>query len=154
MKLDQSTLEMQCGQSDHGLSARRLWEHTELGQVNVFSHAISARQELNDPAAFIDIVRFDGDAFTLAGVTLAELRAGRIPADSSLHGDVVLGEHNHAEDIANFVRAVANHLDLCSCRQAVRNQHQQFLPSAHADDVFDVPLLFSCLLYTSDAADE
>lgn len=145
MELDQNTLEMQCGQSDHGLSARRLWEHTELGQVNVFSHAISARPELNDPAAFIDIVRFDGDAFTLAGLTLAELRAGRIPADSSLHGDAVLVEPTHTEDIAAFVRAVASHLDLCSCRQAVRNQHQQFLPSAHADDVFGVPLLFSTL---------
>ena len=90
MKLDQNTLEMQFGHTDHGLSARRLWEHTELGQVNVFSRAISGRQELNDAAAFIDIVRLEGDSFTLVGLTLAELRAGRIPASSSLHGDTVL----------------------------------------------------------------
>jgi hypothetical protein len=143
VKLDQRTLEIQFGQSDHGLSARRLWEHTELGQVNVFSQAISSRPELNDPAAFIDIVRFVGDPFTLAGLTLAELRAGRIPPNSSLHCVAFLVELE--EDGLAFVRAVANHLDLCSCRQAVRNQHQPFFPSAHADDVFNVPLLFSTL---------
>lgn len=145
MKLDQNTLEMQFGHTDHGLSARRLWEHTELGQVNVFSRAISGRQELNDAAAFIDIVRLEGDSFTLVGLTLAELRAGRIPASSSLHGDTVLPGLVESHDGATFVRAVANHLDLCSLRQAVRNQHHQFLPSAHADDVFGLPLIFSTL---------
>ena len=63
MQLDENTLEMQLGQSDHGLSARRLWEYTELGQVNVFGQAISARPELNDAATFIDIVRFEGDCW-------------------------------------------------------------------------------------------
>ena len=68
MNFDQNTLDMQFRQSDYGLSARRLWEHTELGQVNVFGLAISARPELNDAAAFIDIIRFDGDAFMLTGL--------------------------------------------------------------------------------------
>jgi hypothetical protein len=145
MKLDQNTLDMQLGHSDYGLSARRLWEHTELGQVNVFSQDISARPEFNDAAAFIDIVRFEGDAFTLVGVTLAELRAGWISADSFVHGDAVLIELTHEADAATFVGAVASHLDLCSLRQAVRHQHQQFLPSANADDVFGVPLLFSSM---------
>ena len=79
MKLDENMLDMQLGQSDHGLSARRLWEYTEQGQVNVFSQAISARADLNDAATFIDIVRFEGDAFTLAGVTLAELCVDAFP---------------------------------------------------------------------------
>ena len=109
MNFDQNTLDMQFRQSDYGLSARRLWEHTELGQVNVFGLAISARPELNDAAAFIDIIRFDGDAFMLTGLTLAALRAGRIPADSSLHGNAALIELTHAEDAATFVRAVALH---------------------------------------------
>ena len=145
MQLDENTLDMQLGQSDHGLSARRLWEYTELGQVNVFGQAISARPELNDAATFIDIVRFEGDAYTLDGVTLAELWAGRTPADSSLHGDVVLINLTHAQDVAAFVSAVASHLDLCSHRQAVRNQHHQFFPSANVEDVFGVPLLHSSM---------
>jgi len=145
MQLDENTLDMQLGQSDHGLSARRLWEYTELGQVNVFGQAISAPPELTDAATFIDIVRFEGDAFTLAGVTLAELWAGRIPADSSLHGDVVLNDHIYAVDIADYVAAVEAHLDLCSRRRALRNQHHQFFPSANEDDVFGVPLLHSSM---------
>ncbi|MGB3450514.1 MAG: hypothetical protein WBA58_08480 [Giesbergeria sp.] len=145
MQLDENTLDMQLGQSDHGLSARRLWEYTELGQVNVFGQAISARPELNDAATFIDIVRFEGDAFTLAGVTLAELWAGRIPADSSLHGDAILIDLTQAQDVADFVFAVASHLDLCSHRQAVRNQHHHFFPSANVEDVFGVPLLHSSM---------
>lgn len=145
MTLGADSLELRFAYSEFGLSARRLWEHTELGQVNVFSRSINARRELDDVAAFIDIVQFDGDAFSLAGFTLADLRAGRIAANSALHSDAVLLGLTHADDGATFVRAVANHLDLCSIRQAMRNQHHQFLPSAHADDVFGVPLIFSTL---------
>ena len=65
MKLDENMLDMQLGQNHLGLSALRLWEHTELGQVNVFSQAISAQPELNDAATFIDIVRFEGNLAVL-----------------------------------------------------------------------------------------
>lgn len=75
---------MRFAYGDYGLSARRLWEHTELGQVNVFSKAISSRQEFNDAAEFIDVVCFKGDALSLAGLTLAELKAGRFPLNSLL----------------------------------------------------------------------
>ena len=43
-----SSLEFYFERGFYGLSARRLWEHTEMGQINVFSKAISSRQELND----------------------------------------------------------------------------------------------------------
>ena len=79
MTLGPDTLELRFSESDYGLSARRLWEHTELGQINVFSQAISARRERNDATAFIDVVRFDGDSFSFAGATLAELHTGCIP---------------------------------------------------------------------------
>ena len=143
--LGPDTLELSLEESDYGLSARRLWEHTELAQINVFDQAISARRELNDAATFIDVISFDGDTFSLAGLTLADLRAGRIPANSVLRDSAVLLGLTQAEDGAAFVRAVAAHLDLCSIRQAMRNQHHQFLPSAQGDDVFGVPLIFSTL---------
>lgn len=145
MTLSPDTLELRFAHSEFGLSARRLWEHTELGQVNVFRQAISARPELNDAAAFIDVIWSDGDAFSLAGLTLADLNAGRIPVNSTLGNDAVLSGLTLAGDGATFVRAVAAHLDRCSIRQAMRNQHHQFLPSARADDVFGVPLIFSTL---------
>lgn len=143
--LGPACLELRLAQSDHGLSARRLWEHTELGQINVFNQTISAHRELNDPAAFIDVVWFDGETFSLAGSTLADLGAGRIPADSVLQEDTVLLGLTKAQNGAAFVRAVANHLDRCSIRQATRNQHYRFLPSAQVDDVFGVALIFSTL---------
>lgn len=145
MTLGPDTLEQRFAHSEYGLSARHLWEHTELGQVNVFGQTISGRRELIDTAAFIDVVCFDGQTFSLAGLTLADLRAGRIPVNSVLRDDDVLLGLTEAEDGAAFVRAVAVHLDLCSIRQAMRNQHHQFLPSAHTDDVFSVPLIFSTL---------
>ena len=145
MTLGPDMLELRLEESGYGLSARRLWEHTELAQINVFSQAISARQELNDPEAFIDVVWFVGDAFSLAGLTLADLRAGRFPANSVLHDAAVLLELTEADGAAFFIRSVASHLELCSLRQALRNQHHQFLPSAQQDDGFGVPLLFSTL---------
>lgn len=143
--LGPDTLELRFEESGYGLSARRLWEHTELAQINVFSQAISARPELNDPEAFIDVVRFDGDAFSLAGLTLAELRAGQNPNDGIAIDFPVRSSIANASITVAFVRMVAAHLDLCSIRQAMRNQHHQFLPPAHAGDVFDIPRIFSTL---------
>ncbi len=145
MTLGPDTLELSLAESGYGLSACRLWEHTELGQINVFSQAISSRQELNDAAAFIDVVWFVGDTFSLAGLTLAELRAGRFPANSVLRDAAVLLGLTEADGAAFFIRSVASHLDLCSLRQALRNQHHQFFSSAQQDDGFGVPLLFSTL---------
>ena len=106
MQLDENTLDMQLGYSDHGLSARRLWEYTELGQVNVFGQAISARPELNDAATFIDIVRFEGDAYTLDGVTLPDLLHGneqRVYGDSAYASQKALirGKAPQAKDFTN-----------------------------------------------------
>ncbi len=130
---------------DLGISARRLWEHTELGQVNVFGKAISSRPELNEAAAFIDVVRADGDVFSLAGFTLADLRGGKVPSGSMAIEQAVFLECLDTPEALAFIAMVADHIALCSIRQATRNQHQPFLPNAQADDVFDVPLIFSTL---------
>ena len=145
MTLGSDTLELRFAKSNYGLSARRLWEHTELGQINVFNQAISTRPELNHSEPFIDVIRFSGNHFSLAGYSLAELRAGSIQSNSVHRDDVVLRGHAKSEDGAAFMHSVSNHLDLCSIRQAMRIQQHQFLPSAHTDDVFGVPLIFSTL---------
>jgi hypothetical protein len=145
MKLSAETLELTFEDYDFGLSARRLWEHTELGQINVFSQTIRARQASNDPESFVDVVRFDGDTFSLAGLTLADLRADRFPANQQFEGIAEFLGLTHSKAGVGFVSAVASHLDLCSIRQATRNQHQQFLPPAADDDVFGVPHVFSTL---------
>lgn len=143
--LGPTSLELRFDSGCYGLSARRLWEHTEMGQINVFNQAISARRELNDADAFIDVIWFGEELVSLVGVTLADLKAGREPASRTITMIPVLLEFAHDGEASAFVRAVSNHLDLCAHRQAVRNQHHQFLPTASVDDVFGVPLLYSTL---------
>ena len=138
-------LEIQFTNSDFGLSACRLWEHTELGQINVFSRSISARNELNLPASFIDVIEFTGETFTLLGLTLEDLFTGNIPENFELKKfDVVLNLAGTTE-CTEFASVVARHLDLCSRRQALRNQHHQFLPTAKTSDVFGIPYVHSKL---------
>ena len=148
MTLGLDTLELRFEKSDYGLSARMLWEHTELGQINVFSQPISARPELNDPATFIDVVHFVGEIFSLLGLTLAELQEGKFPRNSQVKDFAMVLRRTQTTHCAAFVAAVASHLNLCSLRQALRNQHHQFLPSAKSGDVFGVPYLYSRLQRT------
>lgn len=138
-------LELRFQGSNYGLSARRLWEHTELGQINVFRHAISERSELNDAAEFIDIVHFSGDTFWLVGMTLAELQTDDFPPNSSLSNNVGLKGDIKTFAAEAFIGSVSVHLGRCASRKALRNQHQQFLHVARADDCFGVPHLFSSL---------
>lgn len=145
MKSALKSLEQCFAKGNYGLSARRLWEHTELGQINSFSKAISQRSELNNAADFIDVVRFDDDTFTLAGFTLAELQADQLPANSrSLHVGI-LQAMAVTDGVDAFIKEVAGHLSRCAERQALRNQHHPFLPSAQATDVFGVSFIFSTL---------
>jgi len=139
------SLELRFFGSDFGLSARRLWEHTELGQFNVFGHAISERMELNDARVYIDIVCFSGDAFSLAGLTMAEFLAHKFPRNWPMGDNVAIYADLKSHNVNVFVQGVAAHLDLCSARQALRNQHHEFLPTAGALDRFGVPHIFSTL---------
>jgi hypothetical protein len=120
-------------------------EHTELGQINPFGKAISQRAEFNDAADFIDVVRFDDDTFTLAGFTLAELQADRVPANSRSLRTGILQALADTNGVSAFTQEVADHLARCSERQALRNQHHPFLPASQATDVFGVPFIFSTL---------
>lgn len=145
MALTLECLELRFTAGAYGLSARRLWEHTELGQINVFSQAINARRGGNGAAAFIDVVRFNGETFSLVGFTLADFREGKVRETGVLDCEAILMVRSLAVDDSAFVRAVAGHLERCSIRQATRNQHHPFLPCAHADDAFGVPHVFSTL---------
>lgn len=139
------SLEICFADSDYGLSALRLMEHTELGQINPFGKAISQRAELNDASDFIDVVRFDDDTFILAGLTLADLLAGRMPVNCMKVPADLLNAMSETPDTNAFVLDIAHHLDRCSVRQALRNQHHPFLPSARATDIVGLPFIFSTL---------
>lgn len=127
-----SLLELRIGKGHYGLSARRLWEHTELGQTNVFGSAISARQELNDAEEFIDVVKFDGDVYRLTGWTLADFRGWRIPRNSRIRTKELLNRLDQSGEARAFISSVRGHLSQCAIRRALRNQDRQFLPAARA----------------------
>lgn len=143
MTLDAEGLELEFSNRVYSLSASRLWEHTELGQINVFREAISARAELNDAAYFIDLVLCDGDDFRLTGLTLAELRAGHVPVDAEFQSEAVLSDLTKTHDGQAFIRSVAAHLALCANRRAFRNKPPPFLSLAKHDDAFGLPYIFS-----------
>lgn len=140
-----TTLELRFTGCEYGLSARRLWEHTELGQINVFGRAISQQPGANKAAEFIDVVRFDGETFSLLDMTLAELQAGRFHANTSFRLNTELSYRVKTQRGQAFIRAVAAHLQQCATRQAVRNLQHGFLPVARASDLFGVPHIFSTL---------
>jgi len=145
MTLKTEGLELLISRKKYGLSARRLWEHTELGQVNVFRKVISACSELNDAAEFIDVVSWNGEAFRLTGLTLAEFQAGLRPVNFEIPCDADLAELAQSDVAIAFIRDVRSHLARCAVRLAMRNQQPPFLPPAKNEDVFGVPHLFSSL---------
>ena len=145
MTLCLDTLEMQFEGSCCGLSARRLWDHTESGQINVFQQPIRQGSSQNDPAIFIDLAWMQDTGVTLLGCTLYEWRLGRhvihpesegIPLDRSLL---------NSPEVIVFISSVAKHIETVAQRQATRNQHVEFLPPASANDAFGLPMLSSTL---------
>jgi hypothetical protein len=60
-----------------GVSARRLCEHIELGQINPFAPISSA--SAHQPQAYLDVVDCSGPVQTLTGYTLADLHTREHP---------------------------------------------------------------------------
>ena len=145
MTLGAKELEVSVPRGYFGLSARRLWEHTELGQVNVFRRAISPCSELNVAGEFIDLVRWNGGKCRLLGLTIAEFDTGVRPSTSDIPCDIGLVELGQSDIARAFIRDVQSHLDRCAVRLAMRNQQPSFLPQAKSEDIFGIPYIFSSL---------
>ena len=145
MTLSHKTLELKFEACDYGLSARRLWEFTELGQINVFGSPIRSRQGANNPAEFIDVVWMHAKGHSLVGVTLAEWKASKIAQYQDAVDQVLHLSSGQTPAVLEFTSQVAGHLAICGMRQATRNQHHQFLPPAQACDAFGLPFVHSTL---------
>lgn len=145
MPLNPKTLEVKFEDSAFGLSARRLWEHTELGQINVFDCAVNSRQARNDPEAFIDLVWMYANGLSLVGCTLAQWKAGaRVTYRGAAYSPLVPNV-DRSPAALSLIAMVADHLAVFAMRLATRNQHTEFLPTAQADDIFGQPFIFSTL---------
>ena len=145
MALSLKTLELKLEACDYGLSARRLWEFTELGQINVFGSPIRSRQGDNNPAEFIDVVWMDANGLSLLGVTLAEWMAGKVVPHRGAADQELPPDSLQTTDVLEFINQVSDHLAICGMRKATRNQHHQFLPPVQAGDAFGLPFVHSTL---------
>jgi len=145
MTLSQKTLEVRLDSSAYGLSAQRLWEHTELGQINVFGSPIRSRPGANDHAAFIDVAWMPTNGLSLVGVTFAQWKAGALVKHKDAADRLLELSNWQSPAVLDFIKRVAGHLDVCGMRQATRNQHHQFLPPAQAGDAFGLPFVHSTL---------
>jgi len=138
-------LELRFAKGDFGLSARRLYEATELGQVNVFGNPLNVHHEITVAAKFIDVIRYQGDDFHLAGYTLADLMAGNVPPVSASDVAGVLKAFNKTRARSVFLVQVHGHLVRCSLRQGMRNLQQPFLSTASTQDCFGIRHIYSNL---------
>jgi hypothetical protein len=108
-----------------GISARRLWEHTQMGQINPFASITPA--SAMQPQAFVDIVDVSGAVPALTGCTWADLLAGK-------HGCIVHVRANQllrnveGDTARRWLVSVEQHLREFSEQRAVRNPPEPFLP--------------------------
>lgn len=75
MTLNNRQLDLRIAGCTLALSARRIWEYTEFGQVNPFA-PVPASGDLQ-PEAYVDLVTMSGPVQMLAGLTLEDAIAGR-----------------------------------------------------------------------------
>lgn len=111
------------------LSARRLWEHVELGQINPFPFITPA--SAGEPQSYVDIVDGSGPVQTLTGLTLADLLAGNradVP-EVSVRELLVNVERAPAR---KWLTAVGELLRQFTRQRARRNVPEPFLPTDSA----------------------
>jgi len=146
MSLNPEKLEVEFEGCPVGVSARRIYEHMTLAQINPFGRSIASVRSSYHAAELIDLVRFDlGEWFSLTGLTLAGL-------DDAVQSTATLGDHlraaRHGATQA-AVRAFVADVDAAAkqhaLRRAVRNVPSPFLPAGTRGDPFGMPLLRSRL---------
>jgi hypothetical protein len=124
------------------ISARRLWEHTQMGQINPFASITPA--SAMQPQTFVDVVDVTGTVPALTGVTLADLLAGK-------HGRIEKGDVDQllrnveGATVRGWLTSLGRYLREVSEQRAVRNQPVPFLPPTPAINDFGVPFVHSTL---------
>jgi hypothetical protein len=143
MPLNYDTLEIQFAHSEYGLSARRIWEHLELGQVDVFGQTAFSPSERHDATRFIDVIWMAGLEVALMGFTLFDLRARIYPEGTRQEGKKIPCDDAFTQSVETFVKSVSCHLEICAVRRGTRNQQPPFLPVAGTVDTLGIFNLFS-----------
>ena len=145
MPLNSKELEVAFEGCRFGVSARRIYEHMTLGQINPFERSVSSVRSRSDAAELIDLVCFDSLGYTLTGLTLAEL--DDVALSAGMLGDKVSAARHGAAQraVRAFVADVEAAANQHALRRAARNVPSPFLPAAASGDPFKLPLLRSRL---------
>ena len=129
----------------YGVSARRIFEHMMLGQINPFSRLVSSVQSPREAAEVIDLISGHPDSYSLTGLTLSALYDGTFT--NTILGDdegAVRGSAEQATVKALVAEVVAS-AKTYTARRATRNSPLPLLPPGTRDDPFGVPFLRSRL---------
>lgn len=124
MALQPFRLDLQIPGCALGLSARRLWEHTEFGQVTPFIPI--PKEGAVDVRAYIDVVNRAGRMEVLTGMTLLELADGRHQGVFRTMVNQLLRQLG-SRDVRQWLAQVESHVIAFSRQQAMRNLPQPFL---------------------------
>jgi len=122
------------------LSAHRLWDHTEFGQINPFFCPISATAKPDD---FVDVIQIYGEIHNLTGVSLAGFMDGRHQNIAAKEAKK-LQSHITGLPFRLWLKTVAEHIEKFGKQQALRNAPEPFLPLG-PDSPLGVPHLHSAL---------
>ena len=108
-----------------GISSRRIWEHTQLRQINPFRqiNPTMARH----PQDYVDIIDVSSPIITLTGLTVSDLLKGKRRGLSQAHVEQLL-EHLEGETVRKWLATLEQHLWKFSQQRAVRNLPDSFLP--------------------------
>lgn len=108
------------------ISARRLWEHTELRQINPFA-PITQHIALK-PQAYVDVADIASPVQTLTGLTLDDVLTGK-------HAGIPQARINSlirqiaTDQVRKWLDSVGHHLRHFSQQRAMRNLPAPFLPT-------------------------
>lgn len=129
MTLNCSQLDLRIPGCALAISARRIWEHTEFGQVNPFA-PVPAEGPVQ-PEAYVDIVNMSGAVQLLTGLTLEDALAGRQDGVVRVLVKQLL-RHVGSPAVRDWLASVQQHLLEFTHRRASRNMPQPFLPEDSA----------------------
>ncbi len=117
--------EMNFPQQGIGLSARRIGEHLERGQINPFVAVTLAR--CTRPELFIDVIDLTRRFKRMVGLTVADLQAGRYGLLRNTAVSEVLADL-HVAPADAWLQRVGNALRNSLIRKLVRNRPTPLLP--------------------------
>lgn len=124
MALQPDRLDLQIPGCALGLSARRLWEHTEFGQVTPFIPI--PKEGAVDVRAYIDVVNCAGRMEILTGLTLLEAVDGRHQGVFRTMINQLL-RHLGSGNVRQWLAQVESHVIAFSRQHTVHNLPQPFL---------------------------